>query len=117
MRTHPRLKMWLEIGGALFELGEKLVDEARAKTRQRRWQSYHTVRPGEGTPLWNLLAAQLLAELKPRGAKVRLARYLGVPKQRLNDFLTGGSRLPDAELTLRLLHWLAEKRAGRDVSV
>jgi hypothetical protein len=48
---------------------------------------------------------------------VRLARFLGMPKQRLNDFLTGRTRLPDAELTLRMLNWLAQKRAGRDLSL
>lgn len=115
--VHPRLKMWLDIGGELFDLGEKLVDEARKHTRQRRTASYSTVRPGAATPLWNLLAEQLRTELRPVGTKVRLARYLGVPKQRLNDFLTGRSRMPDAELTLRMLHWLAEKRAGRDLSL
>ena len=46
-----------------------------------------------------------------------IARYLGVPKQRLHDFLKGRTRLPDAELTLRLLNWLAHKRAGRDLSL
>jgi plasmid maintenance system antidote protein VapI len=64
--------------------------------------------------MWNACVALLRPELKAYGAKARLARYLGVPRQRLNDFLTGRNRLPDAELTLRLLHWLAETRAGRD---
>lgn len=117
MKPHPRVRMWLDIGGALFAAGEKLVDEARQKTKPRRWQSYHTVRPGAATPLWNLLAEQLRAELAAHGAKVRLARYLGVPRQRLHNFLTDTSRMPDAELTLRMLHWLAEKRAGRDISL
>jgi len=117
MRTHPRLQMWLEIGGALFAAGEQLVDEARQRTRPRRWQSYHTVRPGAATPLWNILAIQVGAELAALGAKVRLARYLGIPRQRLHNFLTDTSRMPDAELTLRMLHWLAEKRSGRDLSL
>ncbi|WP_334319424.1 hypothetical protein OH491_12235 [Termitidicoccus mucosus] len=51
------------------------------------------------------------------GAKARLARYLGIPRQRLQDFLHSRSRLPDAEITLRLLHWLSEKRSGRDLSL
>ena len=109
--------MWLDIGDALFAAGEKLVDEARQKMRSRRWQSYHTVRPGAATPLWNILAAQVRTELAAHGSKVRLARYLGVPRQRLHNFLTDSSRMPDAELTLRMLHWLAEKRAGRDLSL
>lgn len=93
------------------------MDEAHGHARPRRWQSYHTVRPGSATPLWNILAAQVRVELAPYGAKSRLARYLGIPRQRLNDFLAGHSRMPDAELTLRMLHWLAGKRAGRDLSL
>lgn len=117
MRTHPRLQMWLNIGGALLAAGEQLVTEARQQARPRRWQSYHTVRPGAATPLWNILAAQVRAEVGAYGAKVRLARYLGVPRQRLHNFLSDASRMPDAELTLRMLHWLAEKRSGRDLSL
>lgn len=117
MKQHPRLQMLLDVGGALLAAGEKLVDEARHKVRPRRWQSYHTVRPGAATPLWNILAAQLRTELGAFGAKVRLARYLGIPRQRLHNFLTDPSRMPDAELTLRMLHWLVEKRAGRDISI
>lgn len=118
MKTiHPRLGLWLEFGGLLLDAGEKLVEEARRKTRPRRWQSYHTVRPGAATPLWNILADQVRRELGAYGAKVRLARYLGVPRQRLHNFLRDTSRMPDAELTLRLLHWLMEKRAGRDLSL
>lgn len=93
------------------------MEDARKRTRPRRHASYSTVRPGPATPFWNLLAQELRAELRPLGSKVRLARYLGIPKQRLNDFLTGNSRMPDAELTLRMFHWLAEKRAGRDLSL
>ena len=74
-------------------------------------------KPGPDTPMWNVCISMLKKELKPYGSKVRLARYLGVPRQRINDFLTGRNRLPDAELTLRMLHWLAEKRAGRDPSL
>lgn len=117
MKHHPRLQMLLDVGGALLAEGEKLVDEARKHTRPKRWQSYHTVRPGAATPLWNILAAQLRGELGAFGAKVRLARYLGIPRQRLHNFLTDTSRMPDAELTLRMLHWLVEKRAGRDISI
>lgn len=113
----PRLDVWIELGGMLLAAGESLVDASRKHTRAKRWQSFHTVRPGAATPLWNILARAVEGELKAHGAKVRLARYLGVPRQRLHNFLTDQSRMPDAELTLRLLHWLAEKRAGRDISL
>jgi hypothetical protein len=64
--------------------------------------------------MWNVCATLLRRELRKYGAKAQLARYLGVPRQRLQDFLKSRSRLPDAELTLRLLHWLTEHRAGRN---
>lgn len=67
--------------------------------------------------MWNACAELLRAELQPLGAKVRLARYLGVPRQRIHDYLRGRSRLPDAELTLQMLNWLAAQRAGRDLSL
>jgi plasmid maintenance system antidote protein VapI len=56
-------------------------------------------------------------ELKPHGTQARLARYLGLPRQRIHDFLKGGRRMPDAETTLRLVHWLSERSAGRDPSL
>ena len=67
------------------------------------------------TPLWNVFAAELDRALKKPGSRARLARYLGMPRQRITDF-TKGRRLPDAETTLRLLHWLAAVEAGRDPS-
>lgn len=115
-KIHPRLTVWAEIGGVMFAAGERLAEEARRTFRRRRWQSYSTVRPGAATPYWNIIVAQLRIELVAYGSKARFARFLGVPRQRLNDYLTGRSRMPDAELTLRMLHWLAEKRAGRDLS-
>ncbi len=114
---HPRMKTWMEFGGLLFDAAETVAKRTHQALRPRRKASYVTRRPGAESPLWNLLVAELRAELKPFGSKVRLARFLGIPKQRLNDFLTGGSRLPDAELTLRLLHWISETRAGRDPSL
>jgi hypothetical protein len=73
-------------------------------------------RPGLDTPLWNALAPELRRALLPYGSKARLARHLGVPRQRLQDYLKSGARVPDGETTLRLLHWLGEIRAGRDPS-
>ena len=85
--------------------------------RPKRKGSYKTRRPGYDTPMWNVCVTLLAAELRIRGRKVRLALYLGIPRQRLHDFLRGRSRQPDAELLLRMLHWMAEKRTGRDLSL
>src|SRR4051794_10048854 len=110
---HPRLRFWSEIIGLIFQLGEiglQELEKLPKKLRPRR-KSYHTLRPGPGTPLWNACIILLRAELKPHGAKVRLARYLGIPKQRVSDYLAGRRLMPDAEITLRMLHWVAAKRA------
>ena len=87
----------------------------QASFRRKRGPRRKT-RPGLDTPLWNVLVQELRRALVPYGSKARLARHLGVPRQRLQDFLKAGARLPDAETTLRLLHWLGEKHAGRDPS-
>ena len=113
----PSLRPWLEIAVLLAEEAAAQARRVPAALRPRRHGVFVTRRPGVESPMWNLLAALLREELKPLGSKVRLARYLGVPKQRLHDFLKGKSRLPDAELTLQMLHWLAQKRAGRDLSL
>ncbi len=115
--THPRLALWSALGEALFVAAETGAHRVRLALRPKRKGSYKTRRPGYDTPLWNVCATLLKSELKVRGTKVRLARYLGIPRQRLQDFLKGRSRLPDAELLLRMLHWMAEKRTGRDLSL
>jgi hypothetical protein len=114
---HPRLKVFLEFSGAMADAAEASWRRAHTALQPRRNGSFTTRRPGADSPMWNVLATQLRHELKPAGAKARLARYLGIPRQRLHDFLRQKSRLPDAELTLRMLHWLTETRAGRDPAI
>lgn len=114
---HPALDPWIELALMLgLDAGRGAV-AALSDLRPRRNGSYLTRRPGEESPLWNRLAAAVRAEVKAPGAKARLARYLGLPRQRLNDFLNRRSRLPDAEVALQLLYWLAAKRQGRDLSI
>lgn len=114
---HPRLNSWIELTEILFNAGEEGLRALRKQLRPRRKGSFKTVRPGPCTPMWNQLRIALRPELRPYGSKVRLARYLGIPKQRLSDFLAGHRRMPDAELTLQLLYWLAVKRTGKDLSI
>ncbi len=114
---HPRLKLWMDLGAALATVAEAGAERVGKSLTPRRRSSYATRRPGDATPLWNACAALLREELRPLGSKVRLARYLGIPKQRLYDYLKGGSRMPDAETMLQMLNWLAHKQAGRDLSL
>ena len=115
--AHPRLKLWLDIGALLAEVSAVTVKQIAKSAKPRRRGSFLTRRPGADTPFWNVCAARLRDELRPHGAKVRLARYLGIPKQRLTEYLKDGSRMPDTETALQMLNWLAHKNAGQDLSL
>jgi hypothetical protein len=114
---HGKLKLWLELGGVLADVADEGAKALQRQLKPRRRGSYKARRPGDETPLWNACAVLLRDELKPYGSKARLARYLGIPKQRLTDYLKGPRRMPDAEAALQMLNWLAQKRAGRDLSL
>lgn len=97
------------------------LSDAAQKSAHQLARRYHeatrrrigaTLRPGPTTPLWNSLVADLRPLLRRRGEKVLLARVIGVPRQRVHDFLVGRGRMPDAERTLLLLEWLAARRRG-----
>lgn len=107
----------MDLGALLADAAEAGVTQFGKHLRPRRRGSYKTRRPGADTPLWNACAFRLREELKPVGSKVRLARYLGIPKQRLHDYIKDGSRMPDAETMLQMLNWLAHKQVGRDLSL
>ncbi len=113
-----RLRFWGELAELMFIAAQAGAERAQQALRKRR-KGYRTRRPGLQTPMWNVCAALLRQNLRPYGSKVRLARYLGIPKQRLNDYLKARSRLPDAEVLLRMLHWLSEKNAkkSRDLTL
>ena len=116
MPTHPQLKMWLDLSGALAGAAYTGARRVGHAIHRLGAKPHRTRRPGVHSPMWNVCASMLRRATSRYGTKARLARYLGIPRQRLNDFLHSRSRLPDAELTLRLLHWLTEFRAGRDLS-
>jgi hypothetical protein len=84
----------------------------------RKYKEWHYVPRGiippcgPQTPLWNELAATLHRLLRRRGDKVRLARYLGISRQRLHLLLVARTAYPDAERTLQLLVWLQARRRG-----
>lgn len=65
--------------------------------------------PGQDTPLWNALVAAVRPHLVQRGAKSNLARILGVPRQRIHEYITRPTALPDAETVLHLALWLANQ--------
>ncbi|MBT5901043.1 MAG: helix-turn-helix transcriptional regulator [Opitutaceae bacterium] len=114
--SHPNLVATLidELAQAAM-VGTK---ELQARYRRSRRPAHVPCRqPGKTTPMWNNLVENLRIELAQRGTQARLARYMGLPRQRIHDFLKSNSRMPDAETTLRLFHWLLERRSGRDPSL
>ena len=82
----------------------------------RRVRNNVTLRPGRETLLWNELRTQLQPHLLRYGDQAKLARVLGLPRQRVNAFVTGGGQMPDAERTLQLLAWLIAVRQGKSPS-
>jgi hypothetical protein len=115
--THPRLDASLEMVNLLMTSGARLAFEAADTVKRataRRRKGGVTLRPGTTTPLWNALAVELASQLQIHGHKARLARVLGVPRQTINTWLTGHSRMPDAERTLQLLAWLLATRHGQE---
>ncbi|MCC6414923.1 MAG: hypothetical protein IT582_03325 [Opitutaceae bacterium] len=106
---HPRLV-------ALGELADLLADAARETAvaahkhyrAARRKNVGATLRPGPDTPLWNELAKLTAGKIRRYGDKANLARELGVPRQRVHEYLVAKTACPDTERALRLLVWLVD---------
>lgn len=109
------------LGEAIFEAALEMAKQSpkafriEPKRRPRR-AGGGTLRPGKETPLWNVLRGQLRPHLKQYGNQANLGRLLGLPRQRINAFVTGGGQMPDAERTLQILAWLIAVRRGRPPS-
>ncbi len=92
----------------------KAAMRAKAKRRPRTTRGA-TVRPGPLTPLWNELAKTARQLMQRRGEKANLARFLGVPRQRVHQYIMEQSAAPDAERTLLLLAWVHARQTGRTI--
>ena len=89
---------------------------ARRLLRARHAPRGLILRPGPETPRWNALAQSALKLLRRRGDKVKLARILGLSRQRLHLLLQAGTACPDAERTLLLQEWVQARRRGHDLA-
>jgi hypothetical protein len=99
------------LADAMFAAAEWAALVARNNLRSRkRGRNGQAVHPGPGTPLWNELARAVQKHLRRRGDKARLARAIGVPRQRLHLLIVAKTACPDAEQTLRLLAWLSAQQ-------
>jgi hypothetical protein len=100
------------------DLLQEAVAEMRANGRRkkpdRRPGQFATLRPGPDTPVWNQLVRHAAPYLRKRCDKVKLARQLGVPRQRLHQLLVERSACADAERTLLLVAWVHARRSGQE---
>lgn len=116
-RNHPKADIPVALLDLLVAASVVMAHESikafRIEPRRRTRQGGGTLRPGNETPLWNELRRQLRPHLRRYGRQANLARLLGLPRQRVNAFVTGGGEMPDAERTLQLLAWLMTVQRGR----
>lgn len=115
---HPQFR---QMGNLLLALYDLAAITARATAKQLRHSTSRrrnlTLKPGSSTPLWNELVKQALPHLAKRGRKAQLARYLGVPRQRLQTCLKARAACLDAERTLLLLAWVTARQQDRELLV
>jgi len=113
MSIHPRLLLLEGLAEGLAYAAQETVKAARKAYKDRtRVPRGATIRPGPATPLWNELAAEVRRLIRHHGEKANLARFLGVPRQRVHQYLMDKSAGPDAERTLLLLAWVHARRSG-----
>jgi hypothetical protein len=117
---HPSLDLHYALAELLgigaIELARYVHQAFRIEPRRRPAKGGRTLRPGNDTPLWNEFRLQIRPHLRKYGRQANLGRLLGLPRQRVNAFVTSGREMPDAERTLQLLVWLALVRSGRPPS-
>lgn len=104
---HPQLKGWFELFDLLEDMANEALRKASKARRERNRARYGSaLHPGPNTPLWNELVKQIHLQLRRRGDKVNLGRYLGLSRQQIHRLIVARTACPDAERTLLLLGWL-----------
>ena len=112
---HPKLRMHAAIAEGMLAIASQLAKKSPRAFRiePQRVSRGATLRPGKETPLWNELRSQLRPYLGKYGQQVDLGRMVGLPRQRINAFITRGTQMPDAERTLQILLWLSAVRQNK----
>ncbi|MFI5357437.1 MAG: hypothetical protein ACHQ4G_08895 [Opitutales bacterium] len=106
-----RLVPLLEFAGTLDQAARESLKALRKAYREHsRAPRGGTLRPGPETPLWNELAALAAIQLSRYGDKANLARILGVPRQRVHEYLVAKTTCPDTERALMLLAWALDRQ-------
>ena len=118
-RLHYSLDLTLDLLDGLFQAAMEAsrISAKYAATHYRKSQPAVglTLHPGDQTPLWNQLREQIRFHTQGYGDKANLARCMGLPRQRLQEFLKAGSAMPDAERTLWLLCWVNALEKGTKI--
>lgn len=108
--NEPYIAIIADLAEAAFVASRESIRKHNAtKHRPAASPRRQTLRPGMETPMWNEMQKRLRFHTMNYGAKAVLARELGLPRQRIHQFLKEGSAMPDAERTLCLLAWLDSK--------
>jgi len=100
---------------ALAQQSARRRDKEAKRRRRLEFRKGQALRPGVDTPLWNALAAAVKAQLRKRGDRVRLARLLGLSRQRLHMLIVAQTACPDAERALLLQVWLQGRLLSREL--
>lgn len=100
---------------AAFATARNLAHAGKRALNPKPKEYQETLKPGMQTPLWNELAKALQLQISQRGEQARLARLLGLPRQRVHEIIRQQHHLPDAERTLLLLVWLSARQQGHDL--
>ncbi|HVZ63625.1 MAG TPA: hypothetical protein VG936_03480 [Lacunisphaera sp.] len=110
----PQLAGIITLAQVIEAIARQLEKEVhrRREARRPRIKRGATLRPSDDTPLWNAIVSQVEPRLRRRGARVLLARELGLHRARMGEFFRRHSSMPDAERTLRLLVWLSSQPVG-----
>ncbi len=98
----------------MAEDGLRALSSLQRKKPDRRPKRFLTLRPGPATPVWNELVRSAAPFFRRRGDKVKLARLLGISRQRLHQLMVAKTACADAERTLLLLAWVNARRSGRN---
>lgn len=115
--VHPRLRALVGAVDWLTDLAAEAASRRLLARMERRMANPgFALLPGPDTPLWNQLVRQVAPMLRKRGSKVRLARILGISRQRLHICLKARTGALDAERTLLLLAWLVAERRGQPLT-
>ncbi|HEY5552930.1 MAG TPA: hypothetical protein VIK52_13645 [Opitutaceae bacterium] len=105
------------IAGLVDIFVDGAVDIAAESQRKRKFRNRRrlgaTLRPGENTPMWNLLWREAQSHIHRYGDQAKLGRILQVPRQRVSAFLTAGREMSDAERAVQLMAWVIAQRQGR----